>query len=270
MHTNLKTKYYISTDLEGLACVCGTGGHGLYAGTAGYEFACKEAVLETNATVNALFDSGATEVYVWDSHGTGVNMDYHALDQRVKIVMGAGCGIRFPGIDESFGGVLFLGAHAYDAKNAVLSHVYSSADLGIHVINGTRVGEMQIDGAIAGKKGVPVIFASGDDICVSQAKESFGDIPCVITKKALAFNQCISRHPYIVCNEIYDAVRRSVDMQADITPYLIKEPLEIEINYKNAKAAGECRLKNPDGTVFEYSGELTRRGVLTTLEEYFK
>lgn len=265
----MKTKYYISTDLEGLACVCGAGGHGLYAGTVGYEFACHEAVLETNVAVNALFDSGATEVFVWDSHGTGVNMDYHALDSRVNVVMGAGSGIRFADIDGDFGGVLFIGAHAYDTKNAVLSHVYSSADFCSHRINGISVGEMQMDGAIAGKKGVPVIFAAGDDICVAQARASFGNIPCVMTKKALAFNQCISKHPSKVCDEIYDAVRRAVDMQEQIKPYLIKEPLEIEIKYKNASAAGECRLKNPDGTEFEYDGQLTRRGVLAAIEDYF-
>lgn len=265
----MKTKYYISTDLEGLACVCGAGGRGLYADSIGYDFACREAVLETNAAVRALFDSGATEVYVWDSHGVGVNFDYHALDSRVKIVMGAGSGIRFPDIDGDFGGVLFIGAHAYDTKNAVLSHVYSSADFCSHKINGISVGEMQIDGAIAGKQGVPVIFASGDDICIAQAKESFGDIPCVITKRALAFNQCISEHPSKVCDEIYDAVRRAADMRELIKPYLIKEPFEIEIKYKNAIKAGECRLKNPDGTEFEYDGQLTRHGVLTAIEDYF-
>ncbi len=265
----MKTKYYISTDLEGLACVCGAGGHGLYANSVGYDFACREAVLETNAAVKALFDSGATEVYVWDSHGVGVNFDYHALDSRVKIVMGAGSGIRFPDIDGDFGGVLFIGAHAYDTKNAVLSHVYSSADFCSHKINGVSVGEMQIDGAIAGKHGVPVIFASGDDICVAQAKESFGDIPCVITKKALAFNQCISYHPTKVCDEIYDAVKRSVNMQHKIKPYIIDEPFEIEIRYKKAQSAAGCKLKNPDGTSFEYDGEYTRRGILKKTEDYF-
>lgn len=266
----MKTKYYISTDLEGLACVCGSGGHGLYADSTGYDFACREAVAETNAAVGALFDSGATAVYVWDSHGTGVNMDYHMLDPRVNIVMGAGSGIRFPCIDGTFGGVLFLGAHAYDTENAVLSHVYSSAELGVHKINGIPVGEMQIDGAIAGKKGVPVIFASGDDICVSQAKASFGDIQCVITKKALAFNQCISRNPSVVCGEIYSAVKRAVGRQEDIPPYVISEPFDLEVNFKSRAAAEKCRLHNPCGTPFEYSGECTRRGVLSHIEEYFK
>ncbi len=265
----MKTKYYISTDIEGLACVVGTYGEGIHIGSHGYDFACKEAVRETNAAVRALFDNGATEVIVWDSHGTGVNFDYTELDPRVKISIGAGSKQRFAMLDDDFGGVLYIGAHAYDTPKAVLAHVYSSATFQYVKINGDFVGEMQIDSAIAAKHGVPCIFASGDDVCVGQAKASFGDIASVITKTGLAWNQCISRHPEEVCKDIYAEVSRAVKMQDAIKPYAIKEPLEIEIRYKRIEYAQGCSYLNPDGTPFEFADSYTRKGKLKKITDYF-
>lgn len=59
--------------------------------------------------------AGAAGVTVWDCHGTGVNLDYNLFDKRCEFMLGAGSRLRFPGIEEGYAGVLFLGYHAYDA-----------------------------------------------------------------------------------------------------------------------------------------------------------
>lgn len=265
-----RKNFYISVDLEGIACVTGAGGQGLSSSSADYKFACLQATAEANAAAKALFDSGAERVIVWDSHGTGYNLDYNELDKRVEIAIGAGSGLRFPLIDDSFGGVLFIGYHAYDTPKAVLSHVYSSNTFQHHKINGKPVGEMQIDAAIAGKSGVPVIFASGDDVCISQAVESFGNIPTVITKTALAWHNCVSKHPAAVCDEIYAAVLVAAEKCDSFVPFLIPEPFQLEIRYKRTEYASACTLKNPDGTCFDMTDAYTRSGTLQTIEQYFK
>ncbi len=264
-----RKNFYISVDLEGIACVTGAGGQGLTSSSADYAFACRQATAEANAAAKALFDSGAERVIVWDSHGTGYNLDYYALDKRVEIAIGAGSGMRFPLIDESFGGVLFIGYHAYDTPKSVLSHVYSSSTFQHHKINGRFVGEMQIDAAIAGKRNVPVIFAAGDDVCMAQAIESFGDIPTVVTKKALAWHNCVSKHPAAVCDEIYNAVLVAAEKCDGMEAFLIPEPFQLEIRYKRIEYATACALKNPDGSSFDMPDAYTRSGVLECIEKYF-
>ena len=260
-------KYYVSVDLEGVACTIGTPGQGLAAGTPGYAFACEQATRETKAAVDALFAGGADEVYVWDCHGTGYNLDHRAFDKRVKFVLGAGSRKRFPGLDGSFSGVLFLGYHAYDAKDATLCHVYSSATYAGMKVNGKDVGELQIDAAIAGKRGMPVLFAASDDICIAQARESFPDARFVETKQALAWNSCISKHPDAVCDEISRTVREA--MQGKGTVFTFPSPFDYEVTFKRIEYAQGCSLHNPDGTLFDRKDAYTCTGMLNDPEEIF-
>ncbi len=261
-------KYYISVDLEGVACAVGAYGQGLAAGTPGYTFAAAQGTREAAAAAKALFDCGAEEVYVWDCHGTGFNLEYRAFDSRVKFVIGAGSRKRFPGLEEDFSGVLFIGYHAYDAKDATLCHVYSSSTYTGMKINGEEVGELQIDAAIAGKKGVPVLFVSSDDLCVAQAKDSFPDVVYVETKKALAWNSCISKHPDAVCEEIRTRVCAAIQKKG--TVYRIPTPFSYEVSYKRIEYAQSCALRNPDNTPFGWEGAYTRKGMLADPEHIFE
>ncbi|MEG1742607.1 MAG: M55 family metallopeptidase, partial [Clostridia bacterium] len=210
------------------------------------------------------------EVYIWDNHGTGCNLDYNALDPRVKIVMGAGSKKRFPCIDSDFSGVLFIGYHAYDVPYATLAHVYSSSTYQYQKINDDFVGEMQIDAAIAGEYNVPVIFASSDDICISQAKESFKNIVTVETKKSLAWNSCISKHPKAVVGEIYEKVKIAAQNAANCNPFRINGPFKYEVRFKRTEYAVGCQLRNPDNTPFELPDAYTRRGILENPAHIFE
>lgn len=266
----LKTKkFYIAVDLEGVACTIGTNGQGLAQGSAGYEYACLQGTREANAAATALFDNGAEEVYIWDCHGTGYNLKYDLLDKRCKIVMGAGSGKRFPEIQKGFDGVLFIGYHAYDSIDSVLCHVYSSTAFQHQRINGEFVGEAQIDGAIAGKYGVPVIFAASDNVCVSQIKQTFPHAVTVVTKKALAWNSCVSDHPEKVCDNIYNGVAQAIKNIDNAVPFTYPENFEYEIRYKRIEAAQGCHYRNPDGSLFVRTDAYTRVGVLRDLEDIF-
>lgn len=262
-------KYCISVDLEGLACVVGGYGQGLSDSSKNYTFAAYQGTREANSAAKALFDCGAEEVLIWDCHGTGVNLDYNAFDPRCKFIIGAGSRKRFPGMDESFDGVLFVGYHAYDTPNATLSHVYSSSTYTSHKINGKEIGELQLDAAIAGKRGVKTLFVSSDDICVAQALESFPWIKTVVTKQSLAWNSCISKHPMSVCSEIYEAVCDAVNEKDEMQTYCIPTPFELTVSYKRIEYAQGCNLRNPDNTPFEVVDAYTRRGILADPEHYF-
>ena len=261
-------KFYIAVDLEGVACVIGTNGQGL-RNSPDYPFACRQATKETKAAVDGLFASGADEIIVWDCHGTGWNLDYEMLDPRVKIAMGAGSGKRFPGLDRSFAGILFIGYHAFDAPGAVLSHVYSSAGFSGMFLNGKPAGELQIDAAVAGKNDVPVLFVSSDDICVSQAKASFPDARFVVTKTSLAWNSCVSRHPDAVCEEIR---RKSEEIGKDPrgNVYRLEAPFRLDVRFKRMEGAQHSPLTDRSGRPFERTDPYVLSGELDDIETLFR
>lgn len=230
-------KFVIAVDFEGLACVVGAPGGTLNDST-NYPFACVEAVREANAAVQALFDAGAEHVIVWDAHGSGVNMDYTALDERVDIALGVGFPHRFPGMDETFTGVLLIGYHAMDnTEDSVIAHSFSSRAYQWIKVNGMEMGEIGVDAAFAGELGVPLIFVASDDKGVLEAKRFLPWIETVATKQSYGWNAAVSKHPKRVWQEIYDAVRHAVERLPEMRPFTFAKPIHVQIRYKRLEEA---------------------------------
>jgi D-aminopeptidase len=238
-------KFMIAIDLEGLACVVGSPGTGL-SESRNYLFACRQGVREVNTAVKALFDMGATEVLVWDNHGDGVNLDYDDLDKRCDIILGSGEPHRWPGLDNTFAGVLLVGYHSMDnTVEGVLAHSFNSKLYQWIKINGIEVGEIEIDAAVAGEMHqVPVIFVSSDDKGVIEAKKFLPWVETVTTKVGLSRNSAISRHPSGVLDDIYDGVRRAVAKIENMKAYTFDTPIEIEKRYKRIDDAEDILKRN--------------------------
>jgi D-amino peptidase len=270
MEESLKgKKFYIGVDCEGVACVVGEPGIGLGNGEQ-YRFAINQAAKEANAAAKALLELGAEKVLVWDNHGTGCNFDYRMLDERVEIVLGSGKHGRFPLLDESFSGVLMIGYHAREnTADAVLAHTYSSKMYQYYKVDGREMGEMEIDGAIASRKGAPVIFCSSDEAGIKQAKEAFPWAETVVTKKGLSWTSAISKHPDAVCKEISQAVRRAVGQLDHMKYFEVPSPVMVEIRYKRMEDAANAMLIDWKGEAFMRPDAFTRCGMLETLEKLF-
>jgi D-amino peptidase len=230
-------KFYIGVDCEGPACVVGSPG-GSLNDSRNLAFAKLQATREADAAARACFDAGATEVIVWDNHGGSLNLEYDLLDSRCKIALGVGFPHRWPGIDETFMGVLFIGYHAMDStEDAVMAHTYSSAAHQWVKVNGRMVGELAIDAAIAGLHGVPPLFVAGDDKCVAEGREFFGELETVTTKNAFGWNAAVSLHPKAAVEAIYAGVRDAVERRTMQKPFRFEEPLTYEVRYKRIEQA---------------------------------
>ena len=261
------SKFYIGVDLEGVACAVGIPGEGMGSG-ANYVFAAREALREANACARALFDCGADEVIVWDNHGAGVNLDYDEVDPRCRIALGSGFHTRFPGIDSSFGGVLFIGYHAREGTGrAVLAHTYSSKVYQRYTVNGQEMGEMDIDAAYAGEHGVPVLFCASDAACVAQAKERFPWAEMVVTKEGWGWNAAISLHPREAQKRIYEAVRRAMARLDEMQPYRIPGPFEFSVRFKRMDAAAQAPLYDRERRPFACPDPFTRAGRLDRISQ---
>ena len=171
-----KVKIYIFADMEGTSGIFGS----MFVLSDGSHYALgrKYLTADINACAAACFEAGADEVVVCDGHSLGYSVLWDELDPRVQLVQGRTPGKRFFGIEGS-DGVILLGYHAMaGTRGALLEHTYSSKSIQNMWMNGRRVGEFEIDTAIAGDYKIPVIMTSGCDKLCAQAKNF---LPSVVT-----------------------------------------------------------------------------------------
>lgn len=260
-------KYVIAVDCEGAACVVGTPGRTLSQAGEHYDFARRQATSEANAAARGLFSAGAEQVIVWDNHGEGLNLLYEALDDRCDIFCGVS-GQRFPMLDSSFSGVLFVGYHARDnVVAAPLAHTYSSVKYQWIKVNGQEVGELAIDSAVAGTYGVPPIFVASDDKAVAEALDFFPGITTVQTKVGYGWNAALSKHPHRILQEIESATRKAAENRVNMKPFQFKEPLEFEVRHKRIETADEaCRVSSGG---WHRVDAYTLKRTLSSLGEFF-
>ena len=260
-------KYLIAVDMEGVACAYAPYGS-CVEGSFNVEFVRKQATREANAAAAALFDSGATEVTVWDAHGRGCNLDYDSLDERCLIAIGSTVGERYPNLDKNFSGVLFIGYHA-NASNgdAAIAHTFSITEYQFIKVNGVEFGEIAIDASIAGSIGVPVIFVSGDSECVAEAKKFLPFAETVETKKSYAYTRIVSKHPKAVAKEIYEGVKKAVSRLDEMKLFTVSSPFTAEFRFRRTDAAKHAKLIDIDGNRFEQTDGYTRTGKLNKIED---
>lgn len=259
-------KFIVAVDCEGVACVTGSPG-GSLNDSRDLEFAKLQATREADAAARGLFAAGAEQVIVWDNHNGSLNLHYDLLDERCDIALGVDFPHRFPGLDETFSGVALVGYHAMDSTlDAVICHTFSSVAYQYMKINGQEVGEMAIDGASAGLRGVPVIFVASDDKGVAEAQRFFPRVETVTTKQALGWNAAISKHPQRVVQEIFEGVQNAVARLDQFEPFGFDAPLTFEIRFKRLEAA---QAASRSGAGWERVDAYTVQRTLASLHDYF-
>jgi len=136
---------------------------------------------DINAAVAGLLDAGADDVIVWDNHAAALNAPCLSLHPGATYRRGGSPNLmRWCGLDGSVDGLILLGYHAQAGTlGGVLEHTMSSASWARLTVNGRAIGEIGIDGALAGAVGVPVIMVSGCDKLCAEARDVFG--PEVVT-----------------------------------------------------------------------------------------
>jgi len=236
-------KFMVAVDCDGPACVVGEPGRAL-SDSRDMVFAREQATRETDAAARGLFDAGAEKVVIWDNHGMGSNLAFDQIDRRCDILLGAGFGRRFPLLDESYSGVLMIGYHAMEGTpNGVLAHTYSPYAYKKILANGQAVGEIELDAAVAGELGVPVLFVSSDDKGCAEARKFMPWVDTVETKIGFGRTCALSKHPAVAEEEIYRKVRQVVAKRKLMKCFAFKKPTEIEIVFKSRLKLLKARLR---------------------------
>lgn len=186
-------KYLISVDIEGITGVVNRD----FANKDGkyYRLGCDYMTSDVNAVIRGIItaDSDAI-IMVRDAHGDAVNLNLKELHPRANLIQGWGpVQNMLAGLDQNFKGVFLVGYHASGGNNeAVLGHTLSSR---IHYIkvNNKFMNEAGIAALYAGYYNVPIVFLSGDDCAINEAREQLGDaIVCAEVKQSLARDAAVS------------------------------------------------------------------------------
>jgi D-amino peptidase len=225
-------KVFISVDMEGIAGVVTSSETGASGSDYGYFRRIMSA--EANAAVLGVFDAGATEVVVRDSHGSARNILPDMLDRRARLIRDWSGGPKWmmEGIDASFDAVVFIGYHAKaGTPNAVIDHT-DNGNVVDFAINGTSLPEAGINALMAGSYGVPVVFVAGDQAICDQVSDLFGNIATVATKQGIGAASN-GLHPDSANALIRAGVAKAVRNRSQYEPFTMTRPYTLVLKLKS-------------------------------------
>jgi len=205
---------------------------------------------DINAAVEGLLSAGADEVIVWDNHAASLNAPFVKLHPGASYQRGGGPNrLRWCGLDESVDGLILLGYHARAGTlHAVLEHTMSSASWFRLRVNGREVGEIGLDGALAGSVGVPVIMVSGDDKLCAEARGLFGpELVAVCVKRGRARHGATCLPPGRTAELIRAGAAEAVGRVGKVEPLDLGSPAVIELTFKHTDHADGAELRLFDG-----------------------
>lgn len=255
-------KIYIMADMEGISgifCAEQTqSSHPLWSEGRRY------LTDEVNVAIAGCFEGGATEVTVRDAHAGGTSIQWENLDGRAKLVKGRIYSNRMPGLDGS-AGVILLGYHAMaGVAGAIVDHTYDPP-IQNRWLNGTKVGEIALDAAIAAEHGVPTLLVSGDDKTCVEAGHFLSDSMTVQVKVGLSRGGGILEPRQRAHDAIRVAVADVVRRSGQFKPRPIKGPVTLRQEFRTEIQAPHMPsrpyYKLIDGRTYEVTG--------ATVEEAF-
>jgi D-amino peptidase len=226
-------KIYISADMEGVVGVVTNE----QLGPQGFEYARFREFMtqEVNAAIEGAVAAGATQIVVSDSHGNGQNLLIEKLPKDILLVRSWPRPLMMmQGIDETFGGAIFIGYHSATTNSqGVRAHTISSARLADVRLKGISMSEAGLNAAIAGHFNVPVIMISGDDVVVKETQALLGDVEGAVVKWASGFHSAKTMMPEASYQLIREKVQKAVGRIKDFKPYKLAAPIQLDVRFKN-------------------------------------
>ena len=203
-------KLFVSIDLEG--CTGVVTEEQTEPGLPAYESARRLMRGDLDAVIEGCRAGGADEIVVCDAHDAGANLSAAGLPPFVSLVGGSPRPLgMMAGIDESFDAALFVGYHARAGTTAaVLDHTYAYKVFRVRVDDMTEAGELALNAAVAGCFGVPVVFVSGDEAAVAEAREALPGAAGVAVKAGRARTTARLLPPQVTGVLLRDGVQRAL------------------------------------------------------------
>jgi D-amino peptidase len=224
-------RIYIVTDLEGASGV--------------YKFAqtrepgnplgekAKEYLMgDIAAVVRGLRSANVFDIVILDGHGSQAFLP-HLMAPGAKYITGKPRPGPLTGLDDSFDGLIQLGAHAMmGTPDGVLCHTQSSRSENRYWYNGVESGELAQCAAIAGHYDIPTIMVTGDVATCREAAKFFGPNCVTVAVKRGISREAAELYPFDDTRRaLYEGAKRAVDAIAKCKPYKLSLPIKAKKEY---------------------------------------
>jgi D-amino peptidase len=242
-------KIYVITDLEGIS--------GVYQFMQTRETNTPPALKareffmgDLAAVVRGLRDGGATEIVVLDGHGNQAVLP-EFMAPGAKYITGLPRPGRFPGLDATFAGVVFLGFHAMmGTSNGVLHHTQSSKTENRYWYNGVESGEIAQCAAVAGYFGVPPILVTGDTATCREAEKFLGkNCVTVAVKEGLARESALLYPLAETREKLYQGAKKAMKAIKHCQPYRLELPIKARKQYLILNEPDKPRLQTKEAVI---------------------
>lgn len=231
-------KIYVKVKMEGISGLVSA--EQVRPGSPEYDYARRMLLHDLRAVLEGAFEGGAKEAVIYDAHLNGRNIDLEALDDRAAVISGKPRHHDgfFYGLDESFAALFLVGYHARAGmQDALLPHTYSR-DIAAMRVNGTELGEIGLEAAVAGEFGVPLAFVSSDSGGVRETRELLGgDVEAVEVKRAITATSGVCLPAGRTARLLREAARRAVQKTSQLPPVLFESPASLEVAFRNPETA---------------------------------
>ncbi|MCZ6758980.1 MAG: M55 family metallopeptidase [Gemmatimonadetes bacterium] len=190
---------------------------------------------ETNAVIAGARSAGAESFVVNEGHGGNrfANVLPWELDPAALLIRGYPKPmVMSTAIDETFGTMMFTGAHANAGSPGVMAHNYAFAEF---AVNGKVLNEIGINALVAGEMGVSVSMIAGDDVLVAETREMLGNgVIGIVVKVAVGRNAAITYSPQRVREMLQEAAAEAVrrEMVGDFEPFVLDTPYNVEFTLR--------------------------------------
>ena len=230
-------RIYISVDMEGIAGVLHEDQTNPIDPRCAGEYGRFRALMtaEANAAIEGAIAGGATGRAGQRQSLADAKPPGRAAPSRGAELVSGGpkTWSMMEGIEAGHDAALFIGYHARPGtQHAILDHTYTDRILDVRV-NGTSMGELGLNAALAGSYGVPLILVSGDQALAAETAQLLGQsVKTVIVKTALSRNAARSLSPSEACSRIRQAAEQAVRSLGSVRPFLPKAPYALEVDFR--------------------------------------
>ena len=199
------------TDIEGVSGVVTFKDHS-YPDGRYYEHAMRLLTAEVNAAVEGALEAGATDVLVFDGHGSG-GIWFEDLHPKARLLHGRPLAERsiLNDVYKTCDVSMIIGQHAMaGVDRGNLNHTQSSKSVEYYKLNDRFIGEIAQFALHTGALGLPMIFLSGDDAACREAEELIPGITTASVKEGLSRNSAISLSAFEARRRIGEGIRNAV------------------------------------------------------------
>lgn len=225
-------KWMIRVDMEGVTGVVDM--NQVVPGASEYAYGQKMLMHDLTAVIGGLLQREEDEVWLYDIHFYGRNVDLAGFGRQVTAICGKPNYTPANGayLRGGFDGMILLGLHAKAGTDgALLNHNYEH-DIREIRVNGLSVGEIGLEALMAGEAGVPLVLVTADSEGCRETESLLPGTLTVSVKQSLGDSAAACAPPSVTGPLLREAASACAAAVSKLKPFVIEGPIALEMVFR--------------------------------------